>query len=185
MVLGRGGLSVAEGRFIRLVQKARWWNKLKASDGKISWVHPSSVQFCLCMWILCTVCDWKFYELSRLWPLAGSAGQDKWPLKGWVSLTTVPFHLITHHLVEAKSNMRGILIQSFGHVKRTRVEQIEKIIIQRIKKETWTKTNTQKDKLNICQPERKLKWSSLKQRWPIIFISRQNWQKNKTGLLIT
>ena len=106
-MLGRGGLSVAEGRFIRLVQKARWWNKLKASDGKISWVHLSSVQFCLCVWILCTVCDWKFYELSRLWPLAGRAGQDKWPLKGWVSLTTVPFHLITHHLVEAKSNMRG------------------------------------------------------------------------------
>ena len=134
MMLGRGGLSVAEGRFIRLVQKARWWNKLKASDGKISWVHLSSVQFCLCMWILCTVFGWKFYELSRLWPLVGRAGQDKWPLKGWVSLTTVPFHLITHHLVEAKSNMRGILIQSFGHVKRTRVEQVRKIITQSVKK---------------------------------------------------
>ena len=144
--------------------------------------------------LLCTVCDWKFYELSRLWPLAGRGGQDKWPLKGWVSLTTVPFHLITHHLVEAKSNMRGMLIQSFGHVKRTRVEQVRNIITQSVKKEIRTKTNTQKDKLNIWQPSFKkellatifiYRETSLMQCWPIIFISRQNWQKNKTGLLIT
>ena len=159
-MLGRGGLSVAEGRFIRLVQKARWWNKLKASDGKISWVHLSSVQFCLCMWILCTVCDWKFYELSRLWPLAGKAGQDKWPLKGWVSLTTVPFHLITHHLVEAKSNMRGILIQSFGHVKRIRVERYRKIVIQSVKKEGKVQRQIRK-KTSLIYANPRENWSEV------------------------
>ena len=107
-MVGRRGLSVA-GRFIRLQQEqSRWCNILARRRPPWFWISWVALSIHLCCIALCR--DWKFYELSCLWPLPV---WDKWPLKGWGEPPTVPFHLITHHLVEAKCNMRGILIQSF------------------------------------------------------------------------
>ena len=81
--------------------------QVRGVRAKLSWVIP---------WVSTHLCGSVGLRLKILWlvlSLTITSEGDKWPLKGWLWTPTVPFHLITQHLVGTKCNRRGILIQSF------------------------------------------------------------------------